>query len=579
MADQAQVALLLCDKHGEEEMDMYCKTCKRPTCTECLKTEHHGHDLDTIPKLYRKIKNKRMDLIRNMEAKVNPVRTKNHRHIRNVKCRNETLLKQNLENAEKKRVELHRTVDDIVDSHIQCMTEHSQKLGEEIDREVDKLQEDESELMKMLETFEKTTMVGLDLIEYYEKLKAKTDTLHTLDISQCCSKQVYQECQIDFNSLTKMIGEVSDISTSTNSVDMISFFKHKDTLVHTMWPISDNESWLTYMDTGEFTLIHRDGRHIKSVTKDSFGLSFLLHDGRFLVCNPKQKNILKVDISGKSSVWMDTSPFEAGYIGEARNGNILISLRDEDSGTRTEHSQRSVRMVTPSVDVLHSYEFGEDGITPVLTCPGRVTQNYNSDVCVENLYEIAKDNWRGNVCVFYEDGGLRFSYKGNGEEFTPSGICCVISSVQITVSPPGTQSTWSAVKVLSWSICSQVTHVYRILGHWHYTEVYCGWGLKEEKYACTDTSTDQRRYVASSFAADIYFFHIHVEYANYIYSSTLSNFSSVCVLFKSYMCFMFMIQHFIIFRHVNLLLLQKFSIIYTASLWNHLSMEIKDCSK
>ena len=59
-------------------------------------------------------------------------------------------------------------MDDIIDSHIHCMAEHSQKLGEEIDREVDKLQEDESELMKMLETFEKTTMVGLDLIEYYE---------------------------------------------------------------------------------------------------------------------------------------------------------------------------------------------------------------------------------------------------------------------------------------------------------------------------------------------------------------------------------------------------------------------------
>ena len=128
-----------------------------------------------------------------MKAKVDPLRIKNRRHTRHVQCRNETLLKQNVENAEKKRAELHRTVDDIIDSHIHCMTEHSQRLGEEIDREVDKLQEDESELMKMLETFEKTTMVGLDLIEYYEKLRAKTDTLRTLDISQYCSKQVYQE--------------------------------------------------------------------------------------------------------------------------------------------------------------------------------------------------------------------------------------------------------------------------------------------------------------------------------------------------------------------------------------------------
>ena len=144
MSDQAQVALLLCDKHVEEEMDMYCKTCRKPTCTECLKTaEHQSHDLHTIPKLSRKIKNRRLDLLKEMETKVNPVRNKNRRHLRNVQCRNEQLLKRNLENAEKKRVELHRTVDEIMDSHVNCMMEHSKKLGEEIDREVDKQQEDD----------------------------------------------------------------------------------------------------------------------------------------------------------------------------------------------------------------------------------------------------------------------------------------------------------------------------------------------------------------------------------------------------------------------------------------------------
>ena len=99
MSDQAQVALLLCEKHESEEMDMFCKTCKKPTCTECLKTDHNGHDFDTIRKFYRKIKNNRFDLIRDMKAKVDPIRTKNSRHTRHVKCRNETLLKQNIENA------------------------------------------------------------------------------------------------------------------------------------------------------------------------------------------------------------------------------------------------------------------------------------------------------------------------------------------------------------------------------------------------------------------------------------------------------------------------------------------------
>ena len=420
-----QLPLLMCDKHEYEEKDIYCKTCKNTTCTECLKEGgHEGHDFDTITKLFRKINNNRSDLIREIESKMQPMRTKNRRHIRNVKSANETLMKRNVENAEKKRAEMHQTVDDIIDSHIHCMTEHSQKLGEEINREVDKLQEDESELMKMLETFEKTTMVGLDLIEYYEKLRAKTDTLQTLDISQYCNKQVYTEGDMDRDSLNKMIGKVTEISTSTNTAEMTSSFQYKDTDVVTICPTTDKEAWLTYGGPAEINILRSDGNHTKTIKYNASSFSFIPYDGGFLVCNRKQKNILKIDISGKSSLWMNTSPLEANCIGEALNGNVLISLCDEYSGARTEQSQRSVRMVTPSGDVLHSYEYGEDGITPVLTCPQRVTQNYNSEVCVVNKYEIAKGNWRGNVCVFYEDGGLRFVYNGHDGEFNPCGICC-----------------------------------------------------------------------------------------------------------------------------------------------------------
>ena len=350
MSDQAQVALLLCDEHEGEEMDLYCKTCKRPTCTECVKNIHKEHDFDSIRNFFRKIKISRLDLIRNIQSKVHPIRTKNRRHIRNVKSANETLLKQNLENAEKKRTELHRTVDDIIDFHIHSMTAHSQKLGEEIDREVDKLQVDESELMKMLETFEKTTMVGLDLIEYYEKLRVKVETLQTLDISQYCDKQGYTEGEIDHDNLNKMIGDVTEISASKNKVEMISSFQHTEKSVHTIFPISDSEAWLTSRGTGEFTLLHRDGQDINSVKKDVSSLSFIPHDDGFLVCNHKQKNILKVNMSGRSSVWMDTSPLETRFIGEALKRNVLISIYDEFSGTRTEQSYRSVRMVTPSGD-------------------------------------------------------------------------------------------------------------------------------------------------------------------------------------------------------------------------------------
>ena len=80
-------------------------------------------------------------------------------------------------------------------------------------------------------------------------------------------------------------------------------------------------------------------------------------------------------------------------------------------------------MVTPEGEVLHTYEFGEDGSTPLFTKPIRPMQNYNSNVCVINQYQ-ADDKPAGTVCVFYEDGTLKFIYKGKGTGFNPIDISC-----------------------------------------------------------------------------------------------------------------------------------------------------------
>ena len=221
-------------------------------------------------------------------------------------------------------------------------------------------------------------MVGLDLIEYYEKLRTKVETLQTLDLS-FCSKQAYKDIAVDRDSLQQMIGKVEEINFRTMSAEMISSFQHQNMVVGSISLISSEEAWFTFQNAKEFTLLHRDGYHIKSVIKNTSSLNFIPCDGGFLVCKQHKNKILKADMSGKLSIWRDTSP-------------------------------------------LRSY--GEDGITSVLTDPCDMAQNHNSDVCVVNKYEIAKDKWRGNVCVLYEDGGLRFVYNGHGGDFNPCEICC-----------------------------------------------------------------------------------------------------------------------------------------------------------
>ena len=40
-------------------MDLYCKYCKKPTSSECLSTDHVGHQVETIVEWNRKLINDR----------------------------------------------------------------------------------------------------------------------------------------------------------------------------------------------------------------------------------------------------------------------------------------------------------------------------------------------------------------------------------------------------------------------------------------------------------------------------------------------------------------------------------------
>ena len=425
MAEQAQVALRLCIKHPNEEMDLYCKVCKTPTCNECMESDHVGHSFDTIAKLYRKMKNTRPDLIRELEQKINPKRTQNRRHLHTVKSRNKNLLKMNMENVERKRSEMHEAVDIIINAHVDSLNSHNDVLDEEVSQIEKEYRTEESVMLKMMETFQKTTMVGLDFIEYYEQLKSKADVLQTIDLSKHCNIQIYGEGKLNRKDLKTMIGEIKEVKSNAPTVEQISSFQNKSCEVHTISPISNERAWITYKGEKEFTLLGCDGSHIMSLPKDTATHSFILNDSAFLLSNLYEENINKIDMHGKISIWMDVSPLRPRFIGNALNGNILISLVDEDSGSRTVQSERKVQMLTSSCEILYTYEYSDDGTTGVLTRPNRVIQNYNSDVCVVNQYETAiKGKFFGNICVFYEDGSLKHVYSGGNGKFNPTGISC-----------------------------------------------------------------------------------------------------------------------------------------------------------
>ena len=422
----AQAALLLCDEHQNEEMDMYCKRCKKPACSECFKTDHFGHEFETIAKFSRKLIKNRDGFLNDLRSTFAGKQRRKDRVVRETKCRNETLLKKKLGSLEKRRDEMHQAVDKLIDKQKAECKSYSDKMSRGVQNLEKKVQEEEDEIMKMLNIFEKTTTKGLDIIEYYEKLCSRVNDLELPSLSEHYDRQVHQEGEIKNDELKQMIGEVTVISSIPKVIGNKTSFTHKNAIASvTIRPISSEQAWIAYKDEDDIVLMQKNGACIQSVKHHTDVNSFIVtKDNYFVNVDFRKQTILKMDQSGKRSVIMNTAPMRPVSVGEALDGNILVSLVDELSGTRTAQSQRKVQMVTPGGQVLHTYEFGGDGSTPVFTTPGRPTQNYNSNVCIIDIYEIGEDRYRGKVLVFYEDGELKFIYKGRDGEFNPQDICC-----------------------------------------------------------------------------------------------------------------------------------------------------------
>ena len=421
----AQAAMLYCEKHPSEEEDIYCRRCKIPACTTCLREDHSDHEFDTIAKLSRKLTNNRDTFMKDLTAKYERKEKPKSRKIREVKCRNTNVRSNNVNALEKRREQLHSIVDELIDKQVNKCQTHNDQFGNDVDRLERKHNESDGKIKRMLTTFENTTMVGLDIIEYYEKLSSLVEEEEAaLDVEKHCDRLVYREGEVDQGGLQRMVGEVEEAERIPGSPEQVSAFRYKESAVCDIRPVSHDDAWITFPD-GKFTLLKNDGHLQDSVPIPTGNISFFVtDDNSFISADYHKQVVVRIDHAGRTTNIMTTSPLRPLSVGPALNGNILVTLVDEVSDTRTAESQCQVQMVTSAGEVLHTYEFGEDGSSPAFTRPICPTQNYNSNVCVINILEIAPKKYIGSECVFHEDGGMKFVYSSNGKEFYPQDICC-----------------------------------------------------------------------------------------------------------------------------------------------------------
>ena len=223
-----QAALVLCDKHQNEDIDLYCKPCKTPICSKCVCTDHVGHEFETIATWNRKLINNKDRYLKDLRSIFARKKKHKDRIVRETKCRNETLLNKKLNNLEKRQEEMQQAVGKLIDQQKAECQSYSDKMSIDVQILERKTEKDETEIKKMLDTFERTTTKGLDIIEFYQKLCSKVSDFEVPSFCEHNDRYVYQEGHINSDRLREMIGSVNEISSVPNVFGRTSTFLHKE---------------------------------------------------------------------------------------------------------------------------------------------------------------------------------------------------------------------------------------------------------------------------------------------------------------------------------------------------------------
>ena len=471
MATTAQAVVLYCEKHPTEEVDMYCRRCKTPACTTCLRTLHNDHEFDTIAKFSKRLASDRERFLKDLTAKYERKRKPKRRKFYEVKCHNDHVLSYNVKLLEERRAKMHSIVDELIDKDMKTCQTNNATLRKDFDKLNQKETETDDKIQEMLTTFEKTTMTGLDIIEYYDKLSSLVERMESdVDVAKYRDMLVYREGEVDRGQLQRMVGDVKEVmkesendkpvtantepkkhaivetepkkqaitetnpkeqeientepkkqviadskpakqkatffsfarpkknvqdlkkiselkeieevteSDETKKVseskeaekvtethtaknasrlrDQLSAFRYNESIVWDIRPVSHEEAWIKYKKEGQLTLLNKSGQVRDTVQYEANHQSFfVMKDKDFITYDLKERVVVSIEHSGKTSTIMNTSPLYPFHVGLALNGNILVTLVDEWDFTRTAVSQRKVQMITPGGDLLHTYEF------------------------------------------------------------------------------------------------------------------------------------------------------------------------------------------------------------------------------
>ena len=415
---KAQEALKTCDEHAHKELSLFCETCKVFICILCAKSNHQSHNWNLIASIAEERRKETPKLCRKIKQGNLSKWLENSRGIDNIVERDRMEDRQKLED---KRVALINMINHIVDEQKQ--------ERDELARDLIKTTTEWQRKIKYLEKMTTSLDINIaayndfDIIEMEQEMLKVVTEVESYDVNRALSAVKFIQGDVDKGLIEEMIGKFENaMAIDENEMETLKEFAPSG-IIKSIVPISDTTAWVGDYNSNVIKLLSCDDvtTNQRHVTLDHYGDFITFGHNDFIVAYQNHE-IRRVTSAGRETIIVNTKPLYPTWISNTRTDDILVTMKDGGKDYILQpSSRRMVQRITPSGEVLRTYEFKGDDVTRLFTYPYRTAENRNSDICVINLVNSCK----GKLIVLHGDGRLRFSYRGQeGSGFRPSDVAC-----------------------------------------------------------------------------------------------------------------------------------------------------------
>ncbi|KAK3105635.1 hypothetical protein FSP39_002385 [Pinctada imbricata] len=420
-----QKSLNTCSDHEHEEVEMYCRTCKKSICTKCVKGDHLGHDWETLTKIAKEIRKQTSKKKLQVESVSKSIFVGIKEMLDILTSESENELTQNCSQMETRRKRIIEFVNKSFDEmKSDCENKHTSRMGK-IQERTAQVESKRKRIHFLIENMEigAKDYTDVDLIELHDEIQSLLYELQDLatlpyDVHD---RMIYIPGSSDMSIIEQLLGTV-EVDKSLPEIIFEKEFKMCDTRITCIHLLSDNEGWVHPMNTKINHLVDTSGIIEKSVDLgcpvNNFAVS---EDDTMYFCDVLEtQTVNRIDKHGISSLF-STAPLIPIHINLTRSEDLLITLVDEDKFDRKSTSRRLVRRTSMTGEAIMEYEYDNDGTTPLFCKPACAIELHNCNICVINATE---NDPVDTVYCFDCRGNVVFKYKAIDNSFNPVDICC-----------------------------------------------------------------------------------------------------------------------------------------------------------